>query len=902
MLPQDVIVTFKDRSMRCLVDSGADISIVTPLEIEKKKYRGKCTSISGGRIKITGIYDLWFKSKNIPRFQVSMKESKDLGGYDMIIGRNILQKIKPVQVAANSLQEMLQNHFENAVISEIDQKVDTLSEIESEESEDNILEADTDKINMFEENKLEELIDGITSPEITETQLTELKSLLKEYKEIFLIDEIPTTIKSDTKHKVVLEKEQSLKFNPHRVSPAMKEVIKDHVTKLLDTGLIRKSNSSYGAPVILQKKKSGEWRFCIDYRELNKITVKDAYPIPIIEDIFDSFSGLKYFSTLDMASGYWQIPLEEESKKYTAFTCFLGTFEWKVMPFGLTNAPATFQRFMDEMIYEFSLENFSRCLMDDILIYSKISFDDHLKQLKLTFEALRKKGCKLKFKKCKFIPKETDYLGALLSKEGIRPSKSKVEAIEKITILRNVKQVRSFLGLAGYYRKFVPNFARIAVPLQELLQNGKPFVFDEKCVNAMNKIKHYLSSDPLLVFPDFSKEIILRTDASKEGLGACLIQVQDGNEKVISYNSRSLKPAEKNYPITGLEALAIVFGAKKNRSYLYGNEKAIIETDHKSLEYIKEWKDENGTVARWWMKLQDILEFATIRYKKGSDNIVADTLSRIFTVEEELSRDKIIQSQNEDSYMTKIIDYKINNKDPKELGNKAQREWNNLIVEEGILYYYSGNSERKKIVIPRSMIIPTIIAFHEKNHLGINKTLEMMRERVYWFNMISDISRWISSCEICQKYKISRLEICKEKATQRSGFPWKRLHLDFIGPLKMTNNGYKYILLVTDHFTKYALAFGTKKIDALETAQLMMKEVCLRYGCPIEVKSDQGTHFDNKLMNAIWETLHVTQRFSIAYNQRANGIVERLNATLVDMLATLVNESMNNWDELLPIQ
>ena len=328
--------------------------------------------------------------------------------------------------------------------------------------------------------------------------------------------------------------------------------------------IIRESTSPYAAPVVMVPKKEGEMRFCIDYRQLNKATVKDRYPLPRIDDTIDALHGAQYFSTLDLFSGYWQIEIDEADKHKTAFICEYGQYEFNRMPFGLTNAPATFQRLMNKILKPV-LYTSALVYLDDIIVFSN-TLDDHIQHLETVFKLLAEAGLKLKLKKCDFFKEEIKYLGHVVSRDGVTPNKAKVESIVNYPEPTNVKELSSFLGLASYYRKFIRAFAEKAHPLTKLTRKAEPWVWGDEQRNAFRCIKNCLVSQPILGYPDFKRAFTIYTDASGFGIGAVLAQMQrpphssenDDREVVIAYSSKHLNDREAKWSTTEKEAYAII--------------------------------------------------------------------------------------------------------------------------------------------------------------------------------------------------------------------------------------------------------------------------------------------------------------------------------------------------------
>lgn len=462
------------------------------------------------------------------------------------------------------------------------------------------------------------------NPKLSQTEIQALKRFIDEFEDVFSSELKTTTDKVKHEIQVTDGPVRSRPFS--KLSPSERKEIDDFVQRMLDSQQIRPSSSPWSSPVLLVKKKDGTKRFCIDYRKLNAVTKKDVYPLPRIDDALNHLSHMKYFTTLDLISGYYQIPIREEDKEKTAFTTHSGLYEFNVMPFGLTNAPATFQRLMNVTLAGL---NWKTCLVyiDDILIFSR-TFDEHMSRLREVFDRLRGSNLKVKPSKCRFAYFETNYLGHVISEKGIRPDPDKVKAIlnwHEDRIKKDITQVRSFLGICNYYRRFVRNFAQKAHPLTDLLKKNTNITeWSQECSIAFNTLKSCLITQPVMRYPDFTKPFLLQVDASNFGIGAVLAQCDEkGKDHPVAYWSRKLTDSEGKSSATERECLAAVEAIKYFRSYLYG-QPFVLETDHKSLEFMDSFKAMNGKVARWKMALADY-NF-TVRAKPGRKNGNADKI------------------------------------------------------------------------------------------------------------------------------------------------------------------------------------------------------------------------------------------------------------------------------------
>ncbi|KAG1945241.1 thy-1 membrane glycoprotein [Pimephales promelas] len=430
-------------------------------------------------------------------------------------------------------------------------------------------------------------------------------------------------------HRIHTTDEIPVRKKAYPVSVTKQKFIDEEVENLLNKGIIRPSVSPWAAPVVLVPKKDGSTRFCVDYRGLNAKTPLDGFPMPQIQDILESLYGATIFSTLDLKSGYWQVGMDEDSIKKTAFVTRNNQFEFVRLPFGLKNAAATFQRLMNNVLRDY-LGKFCFVYLDDIVIYSG-SIQDHFQHLKQLFAKLEASGLTLNLKKCSMLQKTITYLGHVISGEGVRTESSKIEAVRDFPVPKNVKEVQRFVGLASWYHRFIPHFSERAAPLYAL--KGKDAVWDwtVECQKAFDDLKSALQQAPVLMPPDFTKDFKVQTDASDIGLGAVLTQEVDGLEHVIAYASRLVHGAEKSYSTAEKECLAVVWAVEKWRQYLEGRNFEVL-TDHSALTWVFNQPKPSSRLTRWALRLQSF-NF-TVKYRKGSCNVVPDALSRGIPVQE----------------------------------------------------------------------------------------------------------------------------------------------------------------------------------------------------------------------------------------------------------------------------
>ena len=758
-------------------------------------------------------------------------------------------------------------------------------------------------------------------------EIRQLKKLVCENADLFALDNSELGHTDVVQHHVDTGAHRPIKQPVRRVPFVYRQTIAKLVKEMEETGIIKPSSSPWASPVVLVPKKDGTHRFCIDYRRLNSITKKDVYPLPRIDDILDTLGGTKYFSSLDLASGYWQVSLDAESSAKSAFITHQGLHEFVRMPFGMCNAPATFQRLIEIVLAGLLWKN-CFAYIDDLLVCSQ-TFEEHLEHLRTVFARLRKAGLRLEAKKCLFLREEVPYLGYVVTKQGIRPDVAKTEKVRDYPVPTSVTQVRQFLGFASYYRRFVPDFSKIASPLHSLLKKDAVFQWTADCDTAFVKLKTLLVSAPVLSYPQFQSEhpFILETDASGEGLGTVLAQLQDdGQVHPIAFSSRSLSVHERNYGITELETLGLVWAVKIFRPYILGR-RCIVFTDHAACTSLLSSTNPSPKLARWAMTLQEY--DLDIRHRSGKSNRVADALSRnpvpVFEVLQFGSLINAVQSasvpepqtrpgqcesdigrlQRVDEELIPVFNYLESDVLPSDekQARKLVMERSNFEVIDGILCYENPAAPGCwRIVVPKSLR-PTLLKESHRGkfagHFAEKKIYMTLRTKYWWKGMRGDVRQYCRSCLVCASRKGPGRAIHPKLQTIPVGGPFHMMGVDVL-QLPPSHNGNKYAIVFMDYFTKWPEVFATADQTAETIACLLVEHVITRHGVPEHLLSDRGANFLSALLQEVLKLVGTVKISTSGYHPQCDGLVEKFNGTLTNMLAKSVSKYGRDWDSHLP--
>lgn len=837
--------------------------------------------------------------------------------------------------------------------------------------------------------------------------------------EVFASGDLDYGHTTAVKHKIRLSDPTPFKQRARPIHPSDYEAVHLHLKELFDANIIRESESLFASPIGIVKKKNGQIRLCVDYRKLNSQTIKDAYALPHIEEAFASLTGAKWFSVMDLKSGYYQVEMEEEDKHKTAFVTPIGFWEFNRMPQGVTNAPSTFQRVMEKCMGSFNHREVL-VFLDDLIVFSSTP-EEHEERLLRVLNRLRDFGLKLSPEKCQFFRKSVRYLGHIVSENGVETDPNKITALTSWPRPNNISELKSFLGFTGYYQRFVRDYSKIAKPLNDLTagyvlakkkkhdntskgQRSFPNVdlkkpFNEKwtpsCEEAFKTLIERLTTAPVLGFADSKQPYILHTDASLHGLGAALYQQQDGQMKVIAYASRGLSNCERRYPTHKLEFLSLKWAiTDKFADYLYGVEFSVL-TDNNPLTYVLT-SAKLDTCGHHW--LADLSNFNfSIKYRAGKKNQDADGLSRRPHAPAEIDDSAAVEDERVRQFMSKFLKEESEDSFPKEavkavcerhqldkfteteegsghlpviveclamderaicpeyaqadllpgsttLPRMSQQDWaveqrndptigrvmdivragkrltyrlrqkeerevqlllrvqDQLILSDEVLYRKCKGEDQPtfQLVLPKKYRQMALMSLHDDvGHLGYERTVDLVRARFCWPRMSSEVEETIRTCERCLRRK-ARAERTAPLVNIETSRPLELVCMDYLS-LEPDGRGTKNILVITDHFTKYAVAVPTPDQKEKTVAKALWNNFLVHYGIPERLHNDQGRNFESAVIKNLCVLLEIKKSRTTPYHPRGNP-VERFNRTLLAMLGTLEEVDKVKWrDHVQPL-
>lgn len=877
-----------DQTMIILVDSGSSNCFIN----KEFARRAKCTMVVAPTVQVKvasgsmmtsdqQVLALSWMAQGYT-FQTDMRVL-ELGGYDAVLGMDWLEAHSPMICDWVGKSLHIPHNGAVAHLIGIQSTAPTLSPIDVAQLRKAYAGNDIWAIAVVDLQS-----DGSVVP-LTDKLPQDLTELLSEFNDVFAT---PGTLPPHRAydHAIALETPHSpINCRPYRYSPMQKDEIERQVADMIKAGIVVPSMSPYASPVLLVKKKDGEWRFCVDYRRLNSSTIKNKFPLPIVDELLDELAGAQFFSKLDLRAGYHQIRMREADEEKTAFKTHSGHFQFRVMPFGLTNAPATFQCLMNSIFSE-QIRKYVIVFLDDILIYSR-TWTEHLDHLRLVLRTLRAHQLYAKMSKCSFAQDSISYLGHIISRQGVATDPEKTRAMENWPLPTSATELRGFLGLTGYYRKFVPGYGIIAKPLTSLLTK-KGFYWTDQATQAFNQLKKAMVSTPVLALPDFSQPFAVETDACDTGVGAVLTQ----NNHPIAYLSKALGIKNSKLSVYEKEFLAVMMAVDKWRPYLQRGPFTII-TDHKSLVNLQE--QHLGTdLQRKAMAKMVGLQFH-FKYKKGVDNAAADSLSRVA----HLMATSTVSYCRPDWAQEVINSYSTDPNAQELLAQLAilSPDSKGHSLEEGLIRY------KGRLWIGNNSALQTklISAMHSSavgGHSGVRATYQRVRKQYYWPGIKKQVEDWVRQCQLCQQ--------AKHENTLPAGLlqplpiptrPWSHITMDFIDGLPKSD-GFEVILVVVDRLTKYAHFIPLRHpYTAFQVATAFLDSVVKLHGVPASIVSDRDRVFTSHFWRQLFKAVGTKLSYSTAYHPQTDGQSERVNQCLEQYLRCAAHDSPAKWRKWLPM-
>lgn len=874
----------KKQTINCVIDMGSESTLMKysiakkiNLEIITLKKLIYLSGFNGSQVvaRYKSIEVIQIGEVSI-QTEIILLDDHDLL-FDLLVGQNFLDH--PSVLLINSAKYL--------VITKLPDNTEFSLSISNKYSVNSV--TDSESINKKD-------VWDFTCGDISKAEKNKLTRMLIEYQDRFCFKTSELGKTNATTMSIECITDKPIVYRPYRLSLSEREEVNLIINDLLKNNIIRPSRSPYASPVLLVDKKDGGRRLCVDFRALNKITKKDKFPLPLIEDQIDRLGGHRYFITLDLSQGFYQITLSESSIPKTGFVTPDGHYEFLRMPFGLANAPSEFQRLMNSVLGDY-INTIAQVYIDDIIIPAR-DFEEGLVRLRKVLVRLKQHNLTLKLSKCKFFLKQVEYLGREISENGVRPGLQKVVAVQEMPVPNNVKQLRQFLGLAGYFRKFIQNFAVLAEPLTRLLRKNVVWEFGHEQLKALSKIKELLITRPILTIfnPNWKTEV--HTDASKVGVAGILFQIDDQTNKrhAVAYFSRQTSLPEQNYHSYQLETLAVVESFRHFRVYLVGIQFTLV-TDCIAIRSTAEKKDIIPRVARWWLELQDY-QF-NIQYRPGLKMNHVDCLSRnpskaILGVVNVTEAEWLLAAQLQDETICMIREILLT-KDNKAANKQYFLQYE---LKNGRVYRKTEDGS-KRWLVPKSNRWQICKLCHDDiGHFGVDKTISKIQENYYFPGLRRFVTKYVNSCLNCLYYKApSGKKPGQLHPIEKVTVPYHTLHLDHVGPFVRSKRNNTQVFVAVDGFTKFTIIEAVRSTKARHVIKALNQIIDI-FGVPTRIITDRGTAFTSHRFKTFCQTHGIKHILNAVATPRANGQCERYNRTILSSLAAL-NGGMEDetWDE-----
>lgn len=861
-------------------DSGSNVSLINSKLL---KLKGKGNNLNeadlvtiNGVKKTSGLTNLNIKifelEENVDVYIIDEQNFK----YDFLIGLDLIKTFKLIQNEDLKItqKQCLTNEHKNKM-KEISTDKKTNTELKSIENNNNSTKEC--EINFNEHVKEEDFEMQINN--LNTHQKSEINTLISKYNSVFAKNKFDIGTVNGYEARIDLIIDKYCSKRPYRCTVEDKKEIEEQIAKLLDNKLIEESYSPFAAPVTLAFKKEDnrKSRLCIDFRDLNKIIVPQAQPFPLIEDLMIKTRNCNFFSTLDINSAFWSIPLRIEDRKKTGFVTQEGHFQWTCLPFGLKTSPAIFQRILSNILRKYNLSGFAVNYIDDILIFSK-SFSEHINHLTQLLEAIKTEGFRLKFTKCTFASDSVKYLGHIIQNNSVKPLKDNLISIKNFPVPKTQKNIRQFLGKINFYHEYIPRSAIILDPLHNLLRKNQKFVWSDECQRAFDMIKSLLCSQPVLEIFDQDLPINIYTDASLEGVGAILKQIQpNGREKPVAYFSKKLNGAQKKKKAIYLECLAIKEAVRYWQYWLIGKSFTVY-SDHKPLENmnLKSRTDEDLGDLTYYLSQYDF----KIKYAPGKQNLEADCLSRNPVLE---------SSENTDEQLKVVNLIKLEDILTDQTKNEEILKQKSKLIEKHSLYLKKVG-RKEKIILSEEFSITLLKNIHENLcHIGIGQMQKTISPFYTANNLSKNIKKVCRSCDICIKNKSrghDKFGLMSHLGPATK--PFEIVSIDTIGGFGGSRSTKKYLHLLVDHFTRFAFILTSKTQSANDFVKLVMNITEMEdIGMLL---TDQYPGINSKEFKEFLNGKQIPMVFTAVNAPFSNGLNERLNQTLVNKIRCKINE------------
>ena len=777
---------------------------------------------------------------------------------------------------------------------------------------------------------LEDLVD-LSDVSLTSQQREKFFALLRRYPSLFS-DQLGHC--SLVEHVIDTGTAKPVRSAPRRIPPHLETEVKQRVQDMVDQGVLEPSDGTWSSPVVLVKKRDGSVRICGDFRKLNRVCQVPAFPIPRVDVLLDSLGGNSLFSVLDLKSGYNQMSIRKEDRSKTSITLPFGLWQYTTCPYGLSGAPSSFARLLSLVLGDLAPTD-AVSYFDDILVFSG-DFDTHLLRLEKVFRRLSAANLTLNLSKCKFFQSEITYLGHVVSSDGVSPDPEKVDKVKDWPVPMNEKALSQFLGLATYFKRYIKDFAAIAAPLHHLTRKDVDFHWDAEAQMAFDSLKAALCTAPVLKYPDFSpgaSEFVLDVDCSGSKMGAVLLQRDGQGERAVAFDSKSLSKSQRQYSVTKKELLAAVTFVQQFRHYLLGR-KFTLRTDHAALQWLVNFRNPDGLLARW---LEILGEFQfEIVHRPGRLHEAPDALSRRPDPTQEVStqtdtmdfQSPPVAARHVQSMWPSDFMCSAQNSDPamaevkRQLAGSTQRpsqssvskgalpywrQWSRLRLIDNVLYrvFRAGprGHDQLQLVVPPQLVPVVLGSLHDGpsgGHFNASKLAKVARLRFWWPLLERTVTEFCEQCRRCASRNSPTPRPCASMGQLSASEPMELVSMDLVTNLPETARGYKHLLVITDHFTRWVEAYPLADEKATTIANVLVNEFISRFGVMKRVHSDQGRNFVGAVMKAVSELLGIQQSQTSSYHPMGNGMTERANRTILNMLAKFV-EQHTEWDKHLPM-